>query len=213
MHSRPRPLSASTSIRPDFGETTLVEELQKNNPAAYAALVKQHRGRLFGVCFQILSDAGEAEDVVQETFIKAWSNLDRFEGRSRLGTWLYRIAINLAKNRARYLARRKTADLCTRDDQMDPIMQRPDPGPGPLAIMEGHRMVHHMHILLDSIEPQYRQLIELRQIQELPYTEIVERTGLPIGTVKSRLHRARVALKIAYEAFQRRSQRGLEPVV
>ena len=213
MHSRPRSLSEATPIQSNFGESTLIEELLNGNPMAYEALVRKHRGRLFGVCYQILSDTGEAEDVVQETFIKAWTNLERFEGRSRIGTWLYRIAINLAKNRCRYLARRKTADLCGRDDQLDPIVNRPDPGPGPLAIMEGHRMVDHMDTLLESIEPEYRLLIELRQIQELPYTEIVHRTGLPIGTVKSRLHRARMALKAAYEAFLMRSQAGLGSVM
>lgn len=209
MHSRPRSLSNAPSLHPDFGESTLVEELTRGNPAAYEALFLKHRGRLFGVCYQILADAGEAEDIVQEAFIKAWTNIHNFEGRSRIGTWLYRIAINLAKNRARYLARRKTVDLSVRDDGTDPIMQRPDPGPGPLAIMEGHRMLDHMNVLLDSIDPQYRLLIELRQIEALPYTEIVHRTGLPIGTVKSRLHRARVALQHAYDSFLLSSSRAL----
>ena len=209
MRSRPRPITVAPAPRGDFGENTLVEELLSGNPAAYQSLMRQHRGRLFSVCYQILSDAGEAEDVVQETFIKAWKNLHGFEGRSRIGTWLYRIAINLARNRVRYLARRKTVDLCVRDDLGDPIMERPDSGPGPLEVLECNRLVEQLEDLLDRIDPQYRELIVMRQIHELPYTQIVEQTGLPIGTVKSRLHRARVALNSAYEALLIRSQQTI----
>ena len=103
-----------------------------------------------------MSDAGEAEDVVQETFIKVWKNLDRFEGRSRIGTWIYRIAINLARNRLRYLARRRTVDLSVRDDLGDPILQRPDPGPDPLAVLECSRLADHLESLLAGTDPQHR---------------------------------------------------------
>ena len=92
-------------------------------------------------------------------------------------------------------------------------MERPDSGPGPLEVMECSRLVEQLEDLLDRIDPQYRELIIMRQVHELPYTQIVERTGLPIGTVKSRLHRARVALNSAYEDLLTRSQHPIREAV
>jgi len=191
-----------------LSEKPLIRRLQKRDERAFTELVVRYQAPMFNLCFRMLGNAAEAEDVAQETFVKAFKAIARFRGDASLGTWLYRIAVNLCKNRIKYLARRhhgSTADIgvvperaWTRPSQ--PTIGEPDAGPE--RALEGTRAETRVRRALAEVEPGFRELLVLRDIQGLRYAEVVRITGLPECTVKSRLHRARAALRRAYNALE-----------
>lgn len=189
-------------------EKRLIKKLKRGDEAAFAQLVRQNQGRIFSLCYRMLGNAAEAEDIAQDVFVKSFVAIEGFRGDSQLGTWLYRIAINLCKNRLKYLGRRhyRTAS------PLDKVPERayaPEQGgtrtvgeqaARPDEILEGSRAESRIQRALAEVEPQFRELLVLRDVEGLTYQEIVEITELAEGTVKSRLHRARAALRRAYDA-------------
>ncbi|MCA9544873.1 MAG: sigma-70 family RNA polymerase sigma factor [Myxococcales bacterium] len=187
-------------------EKQLIRRLKRRDERAFTALVVQHQGQIYNLCFRMLGNAAEAEDVAQDTFVKAFKAIDRFRGDSQIGTWLYRIAINLCKNRLKYLGRRgrgRTQDVADVPEQA--WGERPptvgDALPRPDRVLEGRQAERRIQAALDALDPEFRELLVLRDVQSLSYAEMVHITGLAEGTVKSRLHRARNALRRAYEAL------------
>ncbi len=190
-----------------LNEKRLVRGLQNREEAAFNVLVVNYQGQIYNVCYRMLSNSAEAEDIAQDVFIKAFQAIDSFRGESALGTWLYRIAVNLCKNRLKYLGRRHYRTSQVIEDVPEgsfapesvgratgEAMGRPD------EILEGNRAESRIQRALAQIDEAFRELLVLRDIQGLSYAEVVEITGLAEGTVKSRLHRARAALQRAYEA-------------
>ncbi|MEZ4464184.1 MAG: sigma-70 family RNA polymerase sigma factor [bacterium] len=188
-----------------MNEKRLLRGLQRREEAAFNALVLQHQGQIYNVCYRMLGNTAEAEDVAQDVFIKAFQAIASFRGDSAIGTWLYRIAVNLCKNRLKYLSRRHYHSSQVIDD----VPERAFAGAGrtvgepvsrPDEALEGSRAESRIQRALAAIDPAFRELLVLRDIQNLSYAEVVDITGLAEGTVKSRLHRARAALQRAYEA-------------
>ena len=186
-------------------ERQLVKRLKQRNEAAFTHLVRLHKVRIFNVCLRMMSNRAEAEDIAQDVFVRAFMSINSFRGDSALNTWLYRIAINLCKNRLKYHARRR-ANAHTR---LEPVHDRAtaktagstvgEPVPRPDLILEGNQAEQRVQRALATIEASFRELLVLRDIQGLSYSEIMEITRLPEGTVKSRLHRARSALRRAFD--------------
>jgi len=196
---------------PDEGsplnEKRLLRGLQRREEAAFNVLVVQHQGQIYNVCYRMLGNAAEAEDVAQDVFIKSFQAIDSFRGDSALGTWLYRIAVNLCKNRLKYLGRRHYRQNAAIEDVQEGSFAPEssgrvtgEPVGRPDEILEGNRAESRIQRALAQIEPAFRELLVLRDVQGLSYAEVVDITGLAEGTVKSRLHRARAALQRAYEA-------------
>jgi len=143
----------------------------------------------------------EAEDLAQEVFITVFEKIDSFRGESSLATWIYHIAYNLCKNRLRYLGRRHDRNRQVFDEMAErnvvesgtmstsAQVSRPD------EMAEGFEMERLIQDGITSLDEEQRVIIVLRDIQNMSYEEISEITGLPAGTVKSRLHRARMTLK------------------
>ncbi|MDH5675053.1 MAG: sigma-70 family RNA polymerase sigma factor [Myxococcales bacterium] len=180
-------------------DPTWLQRLQRRDEAAFNELVIRHQDSVFRLLLGMLGNRAEAEDVAQEVFVSAFKAIHRFRGDSAISTWLYRVAANHGKNRIKYLARR------ARDSQR-PLEEGLDGGSSVLAAAptrpdqqaEGHQAEHHLQRALAALEEDQRVLIMLRDVQNLSYEEIAEVTSLPIGTVKSRLHRARLALHARY---------------
>ena len=187
-------------------EKRLIRGLKRKEERAFSALVVRHQGQIFNVCYRMLNNAAEAEDIAQDVFVKAFIAIESFRGDSAIGTWLYRIAVNLCKNRLKYLGRRKynsTAEISGVPEraysETGTARTVSEPTARPDQALEGTRAETRVQRALASLDDAFRELLVLRDIQGLTYAEVVHITGLAEGTVKSRLHRARAALRRAYD--------------
>ena len=165
-----------------------------------------HKERVYSICLRMLANTAEAEDIAQEVFVRAFVSIHSFREEAQLSTWLYRIAVNLCKNRLKYQSRRhykRHRDLDGLPESAagrgvgktsGEMSARPD------EILEGLCAETRIQKALMDVEPDFRSLLILRDIQGLTYLDIMNLTGLAEGTVKSRLHRARGALRRAYIA-------------
>lgn len=186
----------------DAEEARLVRRLRRRDEEAFAALVEQYQNRVFALVFRMLGDRGEAEDLAQEVFVTVFKSIDSFRGDARLSTWIYRIATNHTKNRIKYLQRRhhnRTQDIeDTRETDLsgtwDGAPSRPD------RVAEGRQMERLIQQALAELDEDHRVVIVLRDVDHLSYGDIAEILGVAEGTVKSRLFRARAALKSLLEA-------------
>jgi RNA polymerase sigma-70 factor (ECF subfamily) len=191
--------SAAVPAAPAGPEEALAARAAAGDAAAFDALVTVLSGRVFAVALRLLQDRGEAEDLTQEIFVALYHHLPEFRGESRLSTWVYRITKNRALNRLKFLKRRQHGAQADIDD---PVVARgvadPDTGDGeardPDRQLHGARLSRILESHLRTLPEEQRLLVVLRDLEDLSYEEIVEATGLPLGTVKSRLHRARAEL-------------------
>jgi RNA polymerase sigma-70 factor (ECF subfamily) len=194
--SAPAPAPLSPRER---DEEALAARAAAGDAAAFDALVTALSGRVFSVALRLLQDRGEAEDLTQEVFVALYHHLPGFRGESRLSTWVYRITKNRALNRLKFLKRRQHG---VQADVDDPAVARgvadPDTGAGepkdPARRLQGTQLGRTLEAHLMALPDEQRLLVVLRDLEDLSYDEIVEMTGLPLGTVKSRLHRARAEL-------------------
>jgi len=184
-------------------ERILVRRLKEHDERAFAEFVRAYKNQIFNLVFRMLSNKEEAEDVAQEVFITVFKNIGNFRGDCRLSTWIYRIATNHCRNRIKYLSRRKAQEHREYQDELAKLQPRNGMASQPTAglidrpdqMAEGHQMEKLVQQAIRALDDDHREVIILRDIQNLAYQDICEITGLPAGTVKSRLHRARLALK------------------
>ncbi len=182
-------------------EKLLVRRLQQRDERAFQEVVRLYQHKVFNLVFRMIGNREEAEDVAQEVFVTVFKAIDTFRGESKLSTWLYRIAANQCKNRIKYLARRANKSTGALDEAAEHDLQSAQPSmlvphiDGPEAVLEGRQTQSLLQDAIAELDPEQRELLVLRDVEELSYEEIVSITGLPEGTVKSRLHRARMALK------------------
>ncbi|NOZ85835.1 MAG: sigma-70 family RNA polymerase sigma factor [Deltaproteobacteria bacterium] len=180
----------------DLKERLLIRRLKRGNPEAFRTLIDLYQQRIYNLCFRFMGNRADAEDVAQDVFCTIFLKVGTFRGDSSLSTWIYRIAINHSKNKLKYLARRKTESL----DNMRAAgtgLNNPDSSNmgGPAKMLESSDLKNIVQEEILYLDEERRLVLILRDIQELSYSEITRITGLPVGTVKSRLHRARMALK------------------
>jgi len=186
-------------------ERRLVERLKRRDEAAFNELVRQNQGPLYRMLVRLLGDAAEAQDVAQEVFISAFKAIESFRGDSALSTWLHRIAANHAHNRRKYLARRGRDAQRSLDERADAV----DAGSlgarpaTPQQVAESLQAEQHVQRALAELDDEQRLLITLRDLEDMSYEDIKQVTGLPIGTVKSKLHRARMALHQRFAALEK----------
>lgn len=188
---------------PDGFEEQLVERLKRRDEAAFNELVRLYDKRIFQLVLRMLRDRTEAEDVTQEVFITVFKSVDSFRGDSKLSTWLYRVATNHCKNRIKYLDRRargkKTEldDLSEHERMESASMSSTAEIARPDQQAEAHQIEKIVRDAILVLDEEQRELVVLRDVENLSYEEIQAITGLPEGTVKSRLHRARLKLAAA----------------
>jgi RNA polymerase sigma-70 factor (ECF subfamily) len=143
---------------------------------------------VYRLCLRLLGLAAEAEDATQEVFLKLFERAASFDGRARFSTWLHRLTVNHCLHRIEKERLRRTDPL----GEDDPKLR--DPGPGPARALERDETREHLAALLARLSPEHRSVLVLRELEELPYQEIAETLAVPVGTVMSRLARAREAL-------------------
>jgi|TARA_B100001971_G_scaffold171894_1_gene164341 RNA polymerase sigma-70 factor (ECF subfamily) len=171
----------------------LVARVLCGDDSAFDILVGRYRCRLISVVSRLVKDHGEAEDVVQEAFVKAYRALPRFRGESQFYTWIYRIAINTAKNSLASAARRphfSTIDL----DGILPQVEGALFGSAPLSpeeFVRGGELASQAAQVMSTLPSELQDVITMREFEGLSYKEIAEEMACPVGTVRSRLFRAR----------------------
>jgi len=193
-----------------MGESRLVRRLKQRDEAAFREMVNTYQQQVFNLVFRMLGNREESEDLAQEVFVTVFKSIDRFRGDSKLSTWIYRIAVNHCKNRFKYLARRMHHASQTLDEVSERNAAGRDGGPAmmlqaqisePDKVVEGMQLEEAIQREIAALDEDQRVLIILRDIQGLSYQEIASITGLAEGTVKSRLHRARMSLKDNLKRF------------
>ena len=161
--------------------------------------MRAHEDRVFRIAFRWLGSVEEARDVTQEVFLTLSRKLSQFEGGARLSTWVYRVAVNHAKNRLRYLSRRRARAHESLDASITEVSEGRLSAalPGPHEVLTGRRFARALQGALESLSQSHREIVVWRDLDGLTYEEISARIDLPVGTVKSRLHRGRAQLQRA----------------
>ena len=167
-----------------------VRRLQRGETEAFEMLVRRHEKTIFNLVYRMLGDYDEAAEVSQEVFLSAYRAIGQFRGDANFSTWLYRIALNHTSTRRKTLIRRQQRNVAIEDTE--PVR---DLQPGPAETMEKKEIRERVQRALNSLEPADATVILLRDLQDIPYEEVARLLEIPVGTVKSRLHRARQALK------------------
>jgi RNA polymerase sigma-70 factor (ECF subfamily) len=180
-------------------ERSLLRRLRERDERAFRELVEAHRDRVYNITYRMLGNRAEAEDVAQEVFIAVFKTIDHFREESKFSTWLYRVAVNHCKNRIKYLARRHDRDRDELDETAGGVNGATHGAPTRAALpdraLEGVQMEQLLSEAIASLDDDHRIVVVLRDIEDLSIEEICAITDLPDGTVKSRLHRARLALR------------------
>lgn len=186
-------------------DNRFLAKLRAQDERAYSRFVTDYQDRIFAYCLRILGSSEEARDVAQDVFVSVFMALPRFRGECKLSTWLYRIALNHCRNRLAYLRRRASAQRRELSEIIEPenmgaeLMNRPH---RPDQMTEGRQLEVLLQQWIAELDDDQRETLVLRDIENLTYHEIMEITGLPEGTVKSRIHRARQVLQEKVEQFR-----------
>lgn len=184
----------------DVNDNILVERVQGGDKQAFNLLVAKYQFRIQNLVSRFIKDRAEQEDVTQEAFIKAYRAIGNFRGESAFYTWLYRIAVNTAKNQLVGAGRRPPAQDMDIDDS--PSIAG---APGlteistPDAILENDELISAIQQAISSLPGELREAITLREFNGLSYEDIAEVMDCPIGTVRSRIFRAREAIEEAID--------------
>lgn len=168
---------------------------QSGDRKAFQRLVRQYQEKVRGLVYSILSDPDTMDDLVQEIFIKVYTSINRFEHRSNLGTWIYRIAVNHCRDEIR--RRRVRRFFSMEKMELDPMEMSPT---ADKALLKKER-IELVRWGLSKVSEKHRTIIVLRDFEDMSYEEIAEVLNLELGTVKSRLNRARLALKDVIAPF------------
>ena len=198
--------SAGDPADVEADDAAFVARLVARDEAAFTGLVLTYQRRVYALVYRMLGRRDEAEDVAQEVFVQVFKAIDQFRGEAKLSTWIFRIAVNLCKNRAKYLARRRAegsdaldamaerAPLSSAKGVLVGAIERPD------DLAMGRELEVVVRRAIEELEPEFREALVLRDVEDRSYEEISELVGAPDGTVKSRIHRARARLKALVEA-------------
>ena len=181
-------------------ETEFIERLKRGEAAAFEELVAERSGEIYGLLFRLTENREEARDLTQETFLRAFQSIGRFRGEADLRTWIYRIAINQARNRWRWWRRRhrdSTVSLDATQGQSNQALIKTlaEPTDNPEQQALAHERELALRSALQKVGRAYRETVILRDIEGFTYEEIAATLEINVGTVKSRLARGRQELK------------------
>jgi RNA polymerase sigma-70 factor (ECF subfamily) len=179
-----------------ISDAECVRRLQHGETEAFEILVRRHEKTIFNLVYRMLGDYDEAAEISQEVFLSAFRAVGQFRGEANFSTWLYRIALNHASTRRKSLGTRQQRMLPL--ENANPLS---DPQPGPPEILEKQEIRERVQLALNQLDPEDAVVILLRDLQDVPYDEVARMLEIPVGTVKSRLHRARQALKSRLAAY------------
>lgn len=179
-------------------EREWVERCKQGDDKAFELLVKKHYERAIRIAYSVVKKREDALDVAQNAFLKAYQNLKGFSGQSSFSTWFYKIVLNQAIDWRRRGVRRESVSLDDdREGQGSRLKEKAliQPVDNPRETAFGGEIEDQIERCLEALSPEHREVLLLREVQGLPYSEIAEITGCPVGTVMSRLHYARDELR------------------
>jgi RNA polymerase sigma-70 factor (ECF subfamily) len=194
-----KPLRALTWPDAASADWALVQQCATGDEMACTRLVTDHQRMVYQLALHLLGDPQEALDVSQEVFLRVFRTLSQFRGQSTLRTWIYRIVVNQASNRQRWWRRRRRAQQVALEDHTAAHGELPEGRSfaQPDSVLEQHEASRKVWGALDSLPFDQRAVVVLREIDGLSYEEIAASLGVAVGTVKSRLARARECLRLA----------------
>jgi len=178
---------------------SIIDRFKKGDEAAFEELILKYQDRIYNLCRHMLGNTHNAEDAAQDTFVKAYRNLKNFKPESSLYTWLYRIAVNTCLD---YKKRPFFESLFRKSDKGDEFVSEPSSHwPSPERLYESKQIGLALHRSIRKLSPKLRTAIILKEIEGLSYEEIADILEVSIGTVKSRISRAREELKVLLKDF------------
>ncbi len=172
-------------------DANLIAETLAGQTAAFGKLVEKYQDRLFNTLVHLTGNAEDARDMAQEAFVQAFIKLDSFRGSSAFYTWLYRIGFNISAGMRRKHRPLSSIDCNGECNGMDPA----DNGNGPLEIVEQNERCRQVRHAIGQLSDEHRRVLVLREFEGFDYDTIAEVLDLPVGTVRSRLHRARLQMR------------------
>ena len=188
-------LMVNSSTGPsDLTDVEILADVAIGDIDAYGKIVNRYRGRLYNFVFRFVGERETAEDIVQETFLRAFRKRKEYRAIANFSTWLFTIAGNLAKSELRRRKRWRLFSL-HKDDENDTGMDLPDESFRPDTVTESSIADVQIQQAILSLSENYRQVVLLRDVEGLSYQEISEISKCPVGTVKSRVNRARLKLQ------------------
>ena len=176
-------------------ESRIVQKVLKGDVNAFEKLVLEYEKNVYNIALRMTGNSEDASDMTQEAFIKAYNSLQSFRGDSKFSVWIYRIATNVCLDFLRSKSRRPTVSLSVEDNEGEEVqLDVADESQSPELLLDRQMTRESVRRGLETLTPEYRQILLLREIQGLSYDEISQALGLEVGTVKSRIFRARKKL-------------------
>lgn len=178
----------------------LIRRAQHGDADAFEQLLLEHQKNVYNLCYRMANNPDDAMDLSQETFLRAWRCLDQYQFASAFSTWLYRLCSNLCIDFLRKRRRQQTVPLTFEDaDGEEQTYAVPDPAPLPEEQVELKLTRETLQAAMAQLLPEHRAILQLRVCEDLPYEQIADILDIQVGTVKSRLSRARTQLKKIFE--------------
>ena len=181
----------------NLDEKTLISKIKAGDREAFSALVENYQSKIINMSYGMLSDQEDAYDAAQEVFIKVFRSIDSFEEKSSFSTWIYRITVNVCNDMLRKRQRKISALslYSSTDDDEEKVLEIKDDAPTPQDAAEINETQLEVWRAISELSDEYKTVITLFDLEGLSYDEISSIIKVPVGTVKSRLSRARAALK------------------
>jgi RNA polymerase sigma-70 factor (ECF subfamily) len=191
-------------------EEALITQCRKGSTAAFEQLVERYEKRVYNLAYRLTGNREDASDIAQEAFLKVYTSLNDFRGESSFSTWLYRVVSNACLDELRKRSRRKVVSFDNPyPGEDDSPRQLPSDDPEPSADMERIEEKEAVQRGINELSDDHRMIIIMRDIQDMSYEDIASVLGLSIGTVKSRLNRARLSLRDHLSSMELFSDRGV----
>lgn len=175
----------------EINEKEIIGRVLGGDTEAFSELVTRYEKTVYNLALRMVGDRSDAADMAQEAFVKAWTNLPSYRGESRFSAWLYRITTNVCLDFLRHKSRRPQVSLSTSDDDEERQLDIPDHKSMPEELLMKKLGMEAVHRGLERLPPKHRQILVMRELGGLSYSEIAAQLSLEEGTVKSRIFRAR----------------------
>ena len=179
-----------------IGDAECVRRVQQGDTDSFEVLVRRHEKAIFNLVYRLLGNYDEAAEVAQEVFLSAFRSIHQFRGEANFSTWLYRIGLNHASTRRKSLQTSQQRHI-----PLDGTEVIADGAVDPAKSVEHKEIQQRVQQALNSLDPEDARIVLLRDLQDIPYEDVAQMLDIPVGTVKSRLHRARQALKTSLAPY------------